>query len=65
VARYSWSYRKEKNISRDPRGPEEVSKPGSCCGSVLVDEATKEVVALELGVGRWNGCVSWFGREER
>jgi hypothetical protein len=30
-----------------------------------VDEAAEQVVAFDLGVGRWNGCVLWFGRDER
>jgi hypothetical protein len=30
-----------------------------------VDEAAKQIVAFDLGVGRSNRCVSCFGRDER
>jgi hypothetical protein len=32
---------------------------------VLVDEAAKQIVAFDLGVGRSTGCVSRLRRDER
>ena len=30
-----------------------------------MDEAAKQIVAFDLRVGRWSGCVCRFGRDER
>jgi hypothetical protein len=38
-----------------------VSKPGSCRGSVFVDEAAEHIVAFDLCVGRSSSRVSRFG----
>jgi len=41
-----------------------VSKLGSRCGPILVDQAAKQIVAFDLRVGT-SGCVSRLGRDKR
>jgi hypothetical protein len=50
---------------RRPSVPERFQNPGSCRGSVFVDEAAKQIVAFDLRLARSNRCVSRFGRDER